>query len=263
MVIAVTGAAGMLGSSVVARLVADGVEVVGLDLREPAPGTAPPDYRHLIGDVRDSAALRQALTGADAVVHCAAALPSYPAAQIRSIVVDGSRAVLDAVRAAFGEPAPVSVARGDIETWRETFRTTQGFEAWRNHGDWIVRHRPKMMEAVRGRFEAARQVSSTEYRVEAAKRAEVRKRVREVLGDDGILVLPTVPTAAPLRWADPVDLEAFRGRALCMLCMAGLAGVPQISLPLAKVHDAPLGLSLIGPAGRDRALIAAAKRLFV
>ncbi|WJK35866.1 NAD-dependent epimerase/dehydratase family protein [Solwaraspora sp. WMMA2065] len=100
MVIAVTGAAGMLGSSVVARLVADGVEVVGLDLREPAPGTAPPDYRHLIGDVRDSAALRQALTGADAVVHCAAALPSYPAAQIRSIVVDGSRAVLDAVRAA-------------------------------------------------------------------------------------------------------------------------------------------------------------------
>lgn len=100
MVIAVTGAAGMLGASVVARLVADGTEVVGVDLREPAPGGPAGGYRHLVGDVRDPAVLRVAFDCVDAVVHCAAALPSYPAAQIRSIVVDGSRAVLDAARTA-------------------------------------------------------------------------------------------------------------------------------------------------------------------
>ncbi|MFY1632109.1 NAD-dependent epimerase/dehydratase family protein [Solwaraspora sp. WMMB335] len=100
MVITVTGAAGMLGSSVVARLTADGADVVGVDLREPTSGATAAGYRHLIGDVRNPAVLRPAVTGADAVVHCAAALPSYPAAQIRSIVVDGSRAVLDATRAA-------------------------------------------------------------------------------------------------------------------------------------------------------------------
>ncbi len=43
-----------------------------------------------------------------------------------------------------------------------------------------------------------------------------------------------------------------------MLCIAGLAGLPQISLPLMTVDGCPVGLSLIGPPGRDRALIALA-----
>ncbi|KAB2872888.1 MAG: amidase, partial [Bauldia sp.] len=55
------------------------------------------------------------------------------------------------------------------------------------------------------------------------------------------------------------DLESFRARALSMLCSAGLAGLPQISLPMATVSGCPLGLSLIGPPGRDRALIGLAK----
>jgi nucleoside-diphosphate-sugar epimerase len=99
----VTGAAGMLGSALVARLTADrpnepAEPVVGVDIR-PAPQEWP-GYRHVLGDVRDAAVLRRALAGADALVHCAAALPSYPAEQIRSIVVDGTRTVLDAARAA-------------------------------------------------------------------------------------------------------------------------------------------------------------------
>lgn len=109
MVIAVTGAAGMLGSQVVARLTGDGAEVVGVDLREPAAATPGTGYRHLTGDIRDPAVLRIAFDCVDAVVHCAAALPSYPAAQIRSIVVDGSRAVLDAARAA-GVPRLVYIS---------------------------------------------------------------------------------------------------------------------------------------------------------
>ena len=51
------------------------------------------------------------------------------------------------------------------------------------------------------------------------------------------------------------DLEAFRQRSLPLLCSAGLGGLPQISIPIADVGGVPLGLSLIGPAGRDRALI--------
>lgn len=100
MVIVVTGAAGMLGSALVARLVEDGQQVIGVDLRPAAGRDLGDRYRHLTGDVRDRAMLRAALSGADAAVHCAAALPSYPAAQIRSIVVDGTTSVLAAASAA-------------------------------------------------------------------------------------------------------------------------------------------------------------------
>ncbi|QFZ24275.1 NAD-dependent epimerase/dehydratase family protein [Saccharothrix syringae] len=95
--IAVTGAAGVLGSQLVSRLRAEGVEVHAFDIRpiEPAPGLVP-----FTGDIRDRRAVTEAVTGVDALVHCASALPSYPAADIRSIVVEGTGTVLDAARAA-------------------------------------------------------------------------------------------------------------------------------------------------------------------
>nr|MDT0522848.1 NAD(P)-dependent oxidoreductase [Streptomyces sp. DSM 41633] len=96
--IAVTGAAGMLGSHLVARLAADGHDVIGIDLRDdPHP---PPGVRHVVADIRDGVVLGRAFAGADALVHCAAALPSYPVDQIRSITVDGTRTVLSAAHRA-------------------------------------------------------------------------------------------------------------------------------------------------------------------
>ena len=43
--------------------------------------------------------------------------------------------------------------------------------------------------------------------------------------------------------------------------IAGLSGLPQLSLPVGKVSGCPLGLSLIGPPGRDRALLALARKV--
>ncbi len=91
----VTGSSGMLGSHVVEHFLADGHEVTGLDLA-PHPGRT--RIREVRADIRDSDAVLGAMRGADLVVHCAAALPSYPAQEIRSITVGGTRNVLDAVR---------------------------------------------------------------------------------------------------------------------------------------------------------------------
>jgi len=169
---------------------------------------------------------------------------------------------VDRLAALFGEPRSMAVTPDGLAAWQETFRAVQGFQAWRAHGPWIVSRKPNLMEAVRGRFEAARRISEAAYERAVEKRAVVRERVHDILGDDGFMVLPTLPTIAPLVRATEADLEAFRARALSMLCMAGLAGVPQISLPVATVAGCPLGLSLVGPAGRDRALIGLGRKLF-
>jgi amidase len=76
-----------------------------------------------------------------------------------------------------------------------------------------------------------------------------------------VLVMPTMPDIAPLRTADEASLEVYRNQAVQMLCLAGLSGFPQISLPLASRNGAPLGISLLGPAGTDRSLIAIAQQL--
>jgi amidase len=55
--------------------------------------------------------------------------------------------------------------------------------------------------------------------------------------------------------------DAVRARALPMLCIAGLARLPQVSLPLATLDGCPLGLSLIAAQGNDTMLLSLAKAL--
>ncbi|MER8231625.1 NAD-dependent epimerase/dehydratase family protein [Streptomyces sp. NPDC094049] len=102
MVITITGAAGMLGSRLAERLLSEGHEVRGVDLR-PGPGVV------LTGDIRDRELMDQALDGADVLVHAAAALPSYPDEQIRSIIIGGTRNVFEAAAAA-GTPRVVHIS---------------------------------------------------------------------------------------------------------------------------------------------------------
>ena len=86
-------------------------------------------------------------------------------------------------------------------------------------------------------------------------------RLDDLLPAGTVLIAPTAPGVAPLRTATGHDLEAFRASALALLCPAGHAGLPQLSLPLGRLGGLPVGLSLIGSRGEDEALIDLAQRL--
>ena len=47
----------------------------------------------------------------------------------------------------------------------------------------------------------------------------------------------------------------MRARVIGITCIASLGGLPQVSLPLARVPAGPVGLSLIAPRAKDAMLL--------
>lgn len=69
------------------------------------------------------------------------------------------------------------------------------------------------------------------------------------------MILPTAPFIAPRRGTPADLLDGMRNRILKLTCIAGLAGLPQITLPAARVNGCPVGLSLLGGPGEDERLL--------
>jgi amidase len=165
------------------------------------------------------------------------------------------------IQAELGVAAPVDVVLDDFDAMYWQFRHLQGFEAWLTDGEFIDRHRPPLGPGVAERFAWSRAVTRAQYDAAAAFRARFTQRLEQVLGSDGVLLMPTMPDVAPLVAAPETALEGYRNAAIRGLCVAGLAGVPQLSLPWGRRLGAPLGLSLLGPRGSDRSLVHLAGRL--
>jgi amidase len=168
---------------------------------------------------------------------------------------------VDAAMHELGAAAGVTIAPDGLAGWQQLYRILQGHEAWAAHGPWITSRAAELGPQTATRFQVSSRVTEAEAAAAAAKRAEAGERIRTLVGADGVLILPTTPGIALPVEAPEEDFEAFRARAISMLCIAGLSGLPQVSLPVGKVSGCPLGLSLIGPPGRDRALLAIARKV--
>lgn len=152
-------------------------------------------------------------------------------------------------------------AHDPLDTWRQHYLLASAHEGWQVHGAWIRSHEPGFAPPVAARWRFASTVSDDAAREAWSRIRRVRQWVRNVVGDDGVVLLPSAASVAPLREAAPETVDAVRMRTLRITCIAGLAGLPQVSLPCRTPDGLPIGLSLIGPAGSDLALIALACRL--
>ena len=168
---------------------------------------------------------------------------------------------VDRVAALLGEPRPVTVANEGLPQWFEVFRVLQGAEVWAQHGAWVTRENPALGPGVRQRMQWAATVTASDAAPARQQREEIARRMHVLLDNNAVLVLPTLPGIAPLRNTPPAESDEFRARALSLLCIAGLARLPQISLPVAKLDGCPLGLSLIAARGGDTMLLELARRL--
>jgi amidase len=164
-------------------------------------------------------------------------------------------AAVERLKAAFADHRQVRVYTGDPAAWSGIFRILQGDEIRRRHGAWIDAHNPSFGPGIAERFRWTRTIDPAEVERRRPQREDVARHMDSLLDDDAVLCLPTSPGIAPKLATPAVELEVFRARAFALLSIAGLARLPQISLPLATMEGCPLGLSLVAPRGRDRGLL--------
>ena len=153
---------------------------------------------------------------------------------------------------------PVMHARISLEgfdPWREAFRTIQGYEVWQTFGDFVTRQRPAIGPGVRERIEFSARVSEAEVQ---AARAGARAGARPHPADGQARHHPGAADGALHRAAhrhSPEEMDHFRTRVMRLTCTAGMAGLPQVNLPIGTLNGCPVGLSFIGWLGGDEALL--------
>jgi amidase len=170
-------------------------------------------------------------------------------------VGSGLRAFVKRAREELPDCADTTIAPDGFDSWRACFRDIQGREIWSIYGAWIEANRPALGPGIRERMAYAATV--TKDAQTAARRIfdGARARIRETVPPGTVLCLPTAPCIAPRTDAGPEELDGFRTRALSLTCIAGIAGLPQISIPAATVEGCPAGLSFIGWPGADETLL--------
>jgi len=162
---------------------------------------------------------------------------------------------LERLSALIGTPLPVKTATPSFDALYCAFRHIQGYEAWQSHGDTIIRHDLQLGPGVAERFAWSSKITPQQMEEHSNVRQRFTEDFLRLLGNDRVIVLPSMPDIAPLLSDSEEVLENYRNQAVRMLCLAGLSGCPQISLPLMTLDGAPFGFSIIGPQGSDQALI--------
>jgi amidase len=161
--------------------------------------------------------------------------------------------------------APAVVRMGDkkdgLTGLMLRFRTLQAREIWAQHGAWIEATRPNFGPEIAARFEWVKRMAAEAPRDEALQREHFSLRMARLLADGGVLVMPSAPSIAPKKGLDLSASQGFRDRTLSLTCVAGLARLPQVSLPVAQVEGCPVGLSLVMARGLDMALLGLSERL--
>ncbi|RYL95873.1 amidase [Sporolactobacillus sp. THM7-4] len=143
----------------------------------------------------------------------------------------------------------------------ETFRVLQGWEAWQSHGRWIEENHPVFGKDIAGRFEAASKMKQDEaYHQAAELKADYTDQLRRFLGRDSLMIIPTTYGPAPARTATFEESEKVRAHTMKLTCIAGVSGLPQVTLPVLDERG-PIGLSFVSGYGTDRQLLEFVKKI--
>lgn len=169
-------------------------------------------------------------------------------------VAASNKSVFESLLGPLNETHVASVTKDDnLARWGSTFSTIQMGEFWAVNGQWITKHRPRFGPGIRERIGQAAEVTQQEVAAALREQMAIRNHVDNLLNWDGVLLLPSTVGPPPPR--DSGSDPSVRKRLVALGSIAGLCGLPQVTLPVARLPAGPIGLSIIGPRGADEALL--------
>jgi amidase len=168
-----------------------------------------------------------------------------------------AQAPLREAAAGLGIAEEIEIYSGRAAEFLEAYTTLQGLDVMRSLGVFLE-SKPRFGATIAPRFEGARALDPAREPEWRAWRRDMAARMNSLLPPGTMLLLPTTPGIAPRRFLRDAHAERFYQAALTLCSVAGLAGLPVVTLPLATVDGCPLGLSAIAGPGEDEALLALA-----
>jgi amidase len=173
-------------------------------------------------------------------------------------VAEALRPALEKLEQIRGRAVGVRIAPEGIDSFFDHFRTVQAEEAWAALGGWVEAAQPRFGPGIGERFAAAKAMVPAMAAPGRAFRRVLQGRLCPLLSGGAVMVYPTSPCAAPLLTAGRDEQDRVRQATVGVTAIAGFCGLPEVTLPAAWVHGAPVGLSLVAGPGHDRALLALA-----
>ena len=176
-------------------------------------------------------------------------------AQAEEPVADLLRTLLEFMSDDLPEMMHARIAPDGFDPWREAFRIVQAYETWQTFGAFVTKHRPDIGPGVKERMQFASTVTPAQADASREIVVNARDHIRQIAGPGTVLALPTAPSISPKIEISGAELEEFRTRVMRLTCTSGISGLPQMSIPGATINGCPIGLSFIGWAGGDEALL--------
>ena len=176
-------------------------------------------------------------------------------AQAEEPVADLLRTLLEFMSDDLPGMAHGRIAPDGFDPWREAFRIVQAYETWQTFGPFVTKHRPNIGPGVKERMQFASTVTSAQADASREVVNKARDHIRQIVVPGTVLALPTAPSIAPKIEISGAELEEFRTRVMRLTCTSGISGLPQMNIPGGTINGCPIGLSFIGWAGGDEALL--------
>ena len=148
-----------------------------------------------------------------------------------------------------------------LQMWHDTYCVLQWAEIESCLGAWVEATKPAFGPEAAQNFDLVRSLDRRRVRPAAKRREEYSRRLKEFLGPNDLLCMPTTPALAPLKGTIAPRGHASAGGdyysgALSLTSVAGIGRLPQVSLPVAESSGGvPVGLSLLAANGRDAFLL--------